>query len=210
VRIVSLIHLLSAGFESPEYFTVQLYNFNALIHNILLTVKNDLGAYLKKQLDEREEVVVLSELMNNSDGGFAVTTENKVVCTLLNIEQERSNINAPLDRRGLINPPFNFNLYVLFSAYYSSANYIGALRSLSLTIAFFQGKQVFTPSNTPGMPASVDKIVVEMVNIDMKDISNFWTALGAKLMPAVLFKIKMVSISAEMVREEYTPVSGVE
>lgn len=181
-----------------------------MIHSILQVLKNDLGVFLKKRLGEREEVVVLSQLMNNSDGGFAVLEENRLICTLLNIEQERVNLNAPLGHRTLSNPPFNLNLYVLFSAYYVPARYVGALRTLSLTLGFFQGKQVFTPANTPGMPATVDKIIVEMVNVDMKDLSNFWTALGAKQMPSVLFKIKMVSITADMVMEEYVPITGVE
>lgn len=181
-----------------------------MIHTILQVIKNDLGAFLKKQLNEREEVVVLSELMNNADGSFAVLSENKMICTLLNVEQERVNLNAPLNQRALINPPFNLNLYILFSAYYVPSNYIGALKTLSLTIGFFQGKQVFTPANTPGMPASVEKVVMEMVNVDMKDLSNFWTALGAKQMPSVLFKVKMISITADMVMEEYTPITGVE
>lgn len=181
-----------------------------MIHSILQVLKNDLGAFLKKRLGEREEVVLLSQLMNNADGGFAVSEENRLICTLLNIEQERLNLNAPLGHRTLVNPPFNLNLYVLFSAYYAPNNYVGALRTLSLAIGFFQGKQVFTPANTPGMPATVDKIIAEMVNVDMKDLSNFWTALGAKQMPSVLFKIKMVSITADMVMEEYVPVTGVE
>jgi Pvc16 N-terminal domain len=181
-----------------------------MIHSILQVLKNDLGAFLKKRLGEREEVVLLSQLMNNADGGFAVLEENRLICTLLNIEQERLNLNAPLGHRTLVNPPFNLNLYVLFSAYYAPTNYVGALRTLSLAIGFFQGKQVFTPANTPGMPATVDKIIAEMVNVDMKDLSNFWTALGAKQMPSVLFKIKMVSITADMVMEEYVPITGVE
>ena len=67
-----------------------------MIHSILQVLKNDLGAFLKKRLGEREEVVLLSQLMNNADGGFAVSEENRLICTLLNIEQERLNLNAPL------------------------------------------------------------------------------------------------------------------
>lgn len=185
-------------------------NFESMIHSVLQLIKNDLDLFLRKRLSEREDVVVLSELMNNADGSFAVESENKLICTLLNIEQERINLNAPMGRQTSSNPPFNLNLYVLFSAYYAPKSYIGALRALSLTIGFFQGKQVFTPTNTPGMPDAINKIIVEMVNVDMKDLSNFWTAIGAKQMPSVLFKIKMVSITADMVMEEFTPITGIE
>jgi hypothetical protein len=181
-----------------------------MIHSILQVIKNDLGAFLKNRLEEREDVVILSGLMNNADGSFAVGGENKLICSLLNIEQERINLNAPMGGNALVNPPFNLNLYVLFAAYYPPANYVRALKALSLTIAYFQGKQVFTPANTPGLPAGVEKMVVELVNVDLKDLSNFWTALGAKQLPAVLFKIRMVSITADIVMEEVTPIVGID
>ena len=182
-----------------------------MIYTVLEAIRNDLDTFLRRRVDAgRKEVVVLSELMNNADGAFAVSEENRLVCTLLNIEHERTNANAPTGTNVLVNPPFNLNLYVLFAAYYKPGNYEGALNALSLTIAFFQGKQVFTPANTPGLTPAIEKIIVEMVNVDLKDLSNFWTALGAKHLPCVLLKIRMVSITADMVLEEFTPITGID
>lgn len=181
-----------------------------MIHIILQVIKNDLGEFLRNRLEERDNVVVLSGLMNNADGSFAVGLENKLICSLLNIEQERINLNAPTGGNVLVNPPFNLNLYVLLAAYSPPTSYERALKTLSLTIAYFQGKQVFTPANTPGLPPGVEKMVVELVNVDLKDLSNFWTALGAKQLPAVVIKIRMISITADIVMEEVTPIIGID
>ena len=182
-----------------------------MIYTVLDVIKQELDTFLLRRIDTRgKKIVVLSELMNNADGAFAVGEEDKIVCTLLNIEQERTNLNAPSGAKALVNPPFNLNLYALFSAYYRPDNCKQALEALSLTLAFFQGKQVFTPANTPGLTPAIEKIIVEMVNVDLKDLSNFWTALGAKHLPCVLLKIRMVSITADIVLEEFTPITGID
>lgn len=181
-----------------------------MIHHVLQVVSKDLNMFLKSRRDElavNDDLVVLSELINQ-DGSVAVKTENRLICTLLNIEQERTNLNAPLNKQALINPPINLNLFVLFSAYYS--HYVEALKSLSLTIGFFQGKQVFTPANTAALGAGIDKITVEMINVEMNELSNFWTAIGSKHLPCVLYKFRMISITSDMILEEFTSISSIE
>jgi Pvc16 N-terminal domain len=183
-----------------------------MIHTVLEVLTKELNQFLKQRtrMTPNETAVVLSALMDNADGAFAVETENQVICTLFNIEQERSNLNAPTRSNAVVNPPFNLNLYVLFAAYYKKDRYIEALKAISYTIAFFQGKQVFTSANTPSLPANIEKVVVEMVNIEMKDISNFWTTLGAKHLPSIMIKVRMLSITSDLVMEETTPILSVD
>jgi hypothetical protein len=156
-------------------------------------------------------MVELTGLMN-LDGTPAVRLENPIqvsmLATLLNIEQERLNLNAAPGRTALVNPPINLNLYVLFSAL--AADYTEALKAVSFTLGYFQGKQVFTPANTPGLPEGAHKITAEMVNVEMKDLSNFWTALGAKQLPSVLFRLRMLSITSDMIIEEFTEVRAID
>ena len=180
-----------------------------MIHHALQVVSKDLNQFLRNRLGVNEEVVLLSELVNQ-DGSVAMASENKVVCTLLNIEQERTNLNAPINTKVLANAPVNLNLYVLFSSYYSASNYLEALKALSLTVLFFQGKQVFTQANTPGLGPIVEKLTVEMVNVEMHELTNFWTAIGAKHLPCVLYKFRMLSIAAEAILEEISDIRSLE
>ena len=178
-----------------------------MIHHVLQVVTKDLNTFLKGRLGHTEDIVILSELLNQ-DGSIAITGENKIITTLLNIEQDRTYINTPTGKQALTNPPINLNLLVLFSAYYTPTNYVEALKALSLAIGFFQGKQVFTPANTPGLGPGFSKITAELTNVDMKELSNFWTAVGAKHLPCVLYKLRMISISSGMILEEYTDIRG--
>lgn len=154
-------------------------------------------------------MVLLSELMN-LDGSIAITSDNKVVCTLLNIEQERVSLNATFNNKAQVNAPIDLNLFVLFSFYYGASNYLEALKSLSLTVVYFQGKQVFTQANTPGLGPAVEKVTVEMVNVEMHELSNFWTAVGAKHLPCVLYKFRMLSLTAEAILEEISDIRSVD
>jgi Pvc16 N-terminal domain len=173
-----------------------------MIHNVMLGLAKDLNFFLKKRLDLQEDVVILSELMN-LDGTVAVNSENCVICSLLNIEQDRTGINASFaDNQVVQNRPLSLNLYLLFSAFYAPENYLEALKAISFTLVFFQGKQVFTPANTPHLDVSISRIVVDLVNIDLKDLSNFWTALGAKHLPSILFRVRMLTLSADMILDE--------
>jgi hypothetical protein len=168
-----------------------------MIHNILQVIAKDLNTFLQMRFQYSEDIVVLSELMNNADGSFAVAGGNQMVCTLMNVEQERLHANSPMGTKAMFNPPFNLNLYVLFSAFYTPANYIEGLKALSFTIGFFQSKPVFTPANTPDLEPGVEKITVELSTTGMEEQSSMWAAIGAKHLPCALFKIRMLSITAE-------------
>ncbi len=177
-----------------------------MIHNVLLGLTKDLNIFLQRKMGSQENVVVLSELMN-LDGTVAVTTENCIICSLLNIEQDRTGINANFGSDNVVqNRPLNLNLYILFSAFYAPANYLEALKALSFTLLFFQGKQTYTPANTPNLDANIHKLVVDLVNIDLKDLSNFWTVLGAKHLPSVFYRVRMLSLSADVILDEISDI----
>ena len=85
---------------------------------------------------------------------------------------------------------------VLFSAYFKPGNYTEALRFLSFVIAYFQYKNVFTRANTPQLDAGIDKLIFEMANISPEQLNNIWASLGAKYMPSVVYKMRMVTIDS--------------
>jgi len=169
-----------------------------MIDHVLGTIVADLNSYLMRRLESEESIVELSALVN-LDGSVAFRGQNKVLCSLVAVQQDRSTYNVPLSKKSLKNPPVQLNLYVLFSAYYQAANYRQSLKSLSSVIAFFQGKQVFTSQNTPGLHQDAEKISVELFNFDLKELSRFWTAFGVKHLPSVLYRLRLINVTEDMV-----------
>lgn len=179
-----------------------------MIHKVLPEIVAELNAFLKRAASDTEDRAVLSALVDQS-GSIAFTGENKIICQLTGIEQERSNINKFPTSPVMKNPPVYLNLYLLFAAYFPG-NYDEALKFISLVIAYFQGKQVFTAQNTPGLPTEVEKITVEINNLDQHAQSQLWSAIGAKMMPSVSMKLRMIPITRDQILAEIPEIRGIE
>jgi hypothetical protein len=50
---------------------------------------------------------------------------------------------------------------------------------------------------SPGLPAGVEKLVLDLNTLSFQDMNNLWGILGSKYLPSVMYKIRMISISEE-------------
>ena len=128
---------------------------------------------------------------------------DKVVASVINIEQESSLRNIPFKRTtqnamGLPEavqqqPEILLNIYVLFSA--NKSNYSTALQRISQVIAFFQRRFVFTPDNTPIIGTlNLDKVIFDLYSTRFEDLNQIWSVLGGKYIPSVVYKMRMAII----------------
>ena len=184
-----------------------------MIYETLICITEEINNNFKRKLQTNEEKVILSGIVNQ-DGSIAIQGENKIVVTLLNVEKDTvGKISAGAVPGVTIPntaPAVNINLYVLFSAYFSSANYHEALRFLSFVVAYFQSKNVFTRANTPSMDPHIGKLIFEMESPGADKLNNIWTTLGAKYMPSVVYKIRMLSFDDSIIKEYRPSVTGTE
>lgn len=181
-----------------------------MIYEALSCLTDEINEYFRNKLKINEEKIVLSGIVNQ-DGTISIQGENKIIVTLVNIEKETAG-NSPAKGGSIFSgsaPPVNINLYVLFSAYFSPNNYPESLRFLSFIIAYFQHKNVFNRSNTPSMDPKIEKLIFELVEMNQDTLSNMWSALGAKYMPSVTYKIRMLSFDESVIREFRPAISGV-
>ena len=184
-----------------------------MIYESLNCVAEELNEYFKSKLRISEDKVVLSGIVNQ-DGTIAIQGENKVLMTLINTEKEpsvKSNAFAG-GARTFANTAssMSVNLYVLFSSYFTGANYPEALRFLSFVIAFLQEKNVFSLTNTPRLDPGIEKLTFEMESLTSEKLNNVWSTLGAKYMPSVVYKIRMLTFDSSVIREYRPAVTGVE
>jgi len=179
-----------------------------MIYEALSCLTDEINEYFRNKLRISEDKVVLSGLIGQ-DGAVAIQGENKIAITLVNIERENSGGavgSSFVSKSGAM----HVNLYVLFSAYFSSNNYPEALRFLSFIIAYFQYKNVFTSSNTPRLDKGIDKLVFEMATITPEQLNNVWGSLGAKYMPSVIYKMRMLTFDESIIKEYRPVVSGID
>ena len=161
-----------------------------MIFASLVFLETEMNTYFQQAINNNETQVILSPIVN-PDGSLPLKIENKIIITLLNIEEDIQHENIPpvTRRGGNTTPPYVINLYVLFSAFFSAANYKESLKHISLVLSFFKERPVFTAAHSPGLDKPIEKISIEIVNLDAEKLNYTWAALGAKYMPSVVYKL---------------------
>jgi hypothetical protein len=158
-----------------------------------------------------QEPVALKHIVE-FDGSLALP-DDSVGIFLVNIEEERvmrsqSGYFTGSDGRvSHANPEVKLNLYALVAVNF--AKYKTGLEYLSAAIRFFQGKSVFTPDNTPEMDPAIQKLIVEMMTLNFEQQNHLWASLGAKYLPSVLYRIRMLIMQEAMAFDEQPPVSTI-
>lgn len=176
-----------------------------MIDQVLTFLNTQLDTYLRMKLDPSNSnsfVQVANIAWNDADtsGVNGANSTSNAFITLVNIEEDRiSKSPENYVRQGAEaiykNPKIYLNLYVLFAVNLSS--YTESLKRLSFIIQFFQHQNVFTPIGWPGLPAGVEKLILDLDTLSFQDMNNLWGILGSKYLPSVMYKVRMISISEE-------------
>lgn len=179
-----------------------------MIHDAVAAIAGDLNRFLQSKHNITEEKVVMSSIVN-LDGSVAVQEPDKIVMTLANIEMDKSQSNVggyKQNSRGSFqkfSPAVNINVTVLFSAYFTSENYLEGLKFISSVIAFFQSRSgIFNTQNLPELNGVVDRLQAELISMETRDLGNFWGIMGSKYLPSVVYKIKTLPINHELIFPE--------
>lgn len=172
-----------------------------MIYETLRTLVNELNNQFFEQFGEDKIVVLDNIALADTDHEAADGMKNKVVASLLTIDEEATLRNFPnrVIRGNKIeykNPKVNLNLYVLFSA--NATKYENSLRYVSAVIAFFQMKSVFTQNNAPyGEEPQSFRISMDLYTPNFEDLNYIWGTLGGKQFPSALYKVTLVTIEGD-------------
>jgi len=178
-----------------------------MIHVVLDTLVTSLNEFIKNTLNLQEDVVILANAVDLS-GNLNSQIDNKLCVFLQNIEEERTIRNGSYQAYAGMNPPKHFNLYLMFLANFPDPNYTESLRYISLVLEFFQGNQYFDRSNLPMLSSNVEKLSFEFVNFSLDELNSVWSLMGLKYMPSAVYKVKLLTFSNNLIREEVAPVMG--
>ena len=179
-----------------------------MIYSALNTVAEQLNTYFSNRFSLSEDKVILSSIVNQ-DGSVAITETDKVILTLVNLQEEPiSGTGKTITGGGYGSRSINLNIFVLFSAYFSENNYSEALKFISAIISFFQAKNILTQENTPGLDPNVERLSFEIVNTDFQNLSHLWGTLGGKYLPSIVYKIRMVTFQEGVITGNVSEMSG--
>jgi len=183
-----------------------------VIDKALSFLADSINSYYEYNLGSNyNETVKLSGIVEQ-DGSSAKDTDNSILLSLINIEEERvfktqrPTVETVNGQSVLFNPDIKLNLFTLFTANFS--NYKESLKFISHVVSFFQINNVFTPGSHPTLDDSIQKLIVDLYTISFEQQNNLWGALGAKYMPSVIYKLRMLVVRESVVRDSATQVSG--
>jgi Pvc16 N-terminal domain len=149
---------------------------------------------LRNVLDNGEidaPIVVENISKEDNDGN---TTTDRIVITLLSIEEEKTLKNSPRYERVQESnkyikksPPAYLNLYVMISA--NRNLYYESLENISKVIEIIQAKkeELFKGYN----------FKTQLHSLPFDQLSYAWGLLGGKVLPSVLYKISIIKIQDE-------------
>lgn len=176
-----------------------------MIDAALSLLASQLNQHLRSSFDLTEDLVVLSNL-HEQNGALVPLVANKVVLFLAGIERETAahrssdggGINAYAAMPGPA--PVYLNLMLMCAANFSGSNYPEALKCLSCTIRFFQGRPVFDHANAPDMDADLDRLVLSIENLSSSEMHSLWGIHSGRYLPSVLYRVRMVNMDARNVQ----------
>lgn len=169
-----------------------------------------------ENLNTNEPIVILDNIaMAEFLGGTKSIEDQKIVMSLVNLQEEASLKNEPYYRlengRTIYqNPPVQVNLFILFSILHSE-NYEGSLKRLSRVIEFFQWKKDFSFSNTS---TSIDldqevQIFPELYSLTFEQLNYLWGSLGGKQVPFALYRFRLVALEASKRPAHSPPITAI-
>jgi hypothetical protein len=136
-----------------------------------------------------------------TDGGNNPINDADIIISLVNIEENRISrdprnyVHTGTDTF-LKNPAMHLNLTLLFTALRSESAYGLALQNLQRVIEFFQGKYVFDHNNTPLLNAGIEKLILEMVTMNIEQLNHLWIINGGRYQPSVMYGMRMITIDS--------------
>ena len=195
-----------------------------MIHTCLSFLTNELNEYLKVRTGSPTvDRVFLTSVA--TEGGGVVIPDKSVGVSLINIEEDRvykdqkSTVINSFGNVERLNPEIKLNLYVLISANFQNTNeqdssddYVEGLKQLSYIISFFQAKNVFTPENSPKLAEydpNLKKLVIELYSYSFEQLYNFWSVVGTKYLPSVLYKVRMLTFQEREFFDSNAPIEKI-
>ena len=169
-------------------------------------IKQELNSsFAAAHLNIHVELGNISEILSDLNANLDDTA---IIISLINIEENRISRdpnNYVRVGNGIVvkNPAVHLYLSLLFTAIRQTSNHFNdqALQDLQEVIAFFQKKFVFDHSNTENLDPNIERLILDMVSLNLQQMHEIWSVLGGKYFPSVVYRMRMVTIDYESRQE---------
>lgn len=171
-----------------------------MINASLQFLAAQLNQHLRRKAQTQEDIVVVSRIMDN-DGRESEHTTNKLVLFLTNVEKDTmAHTNSKPEYDGFRNivrsKPVFLNLHVVLAANFKPKLYEESLKYLSKAVGFFQDHSIFDRTTSPDLTNGLEKVIIDVENLDLQELCNLWSVTGCKYVPSVVYKVRTVALGS--------------
>jgi hypothetical protein len=187
----------------------------AMLEAAIGLIAAQLNQALRSAFQVSEDLAVVSNLVD-VNGNTPTIVGNKLAVFVANIERETvvasQGVRTAMgsgerDAIAQTSAAVHLNLMLMFAANFGGNQYIEALKFISATVAFFQGRALFDHHNSPDLDPRIERLALEMVSLDRAELSNLWGILGGKYVPSVLYRMRMISFDSGYITQLVPRVS---
>lgn len=167
-------------------------------------IATQLNQALRGAFQLSEDLVVVTNLVD-VNGSAPVNATNKLIIFLANIERETvvasQGMRAAVasggrDAVAQTAAAVHLNLMLMFAANFGGSKYTEALKFIAATIAFFQGRSFFDHHNSPDLDPRIERLALDIENLNVAELSNLWGILGGKYVPSILYRVRMITFDS--------------
>ncbi|WP_442266835.1 DUF4255 domain-containing protein [Tenacibaculum sp. ZS6-P6] len=172
---------------------------------------NSLNLYLKNKFGVSENIVIANKIVDQN-GGEPIENQNKVLITVVHVEQETVksfyNKNRKLNDNSFANKPQDerYNVFLLVTPNFEDYN--ETLKFLSASLQFFQTYPILDANYTSNIPKEINRLEFQFETGDgYQQMHNLWSALGAKYKPSVIYQMRLITIVSDEVKGFETAIN---
>lgn len=166
-----------------------------MISDILLSVRDRIESALQAVQARDEEWIRLTNL-TGLDGTTQPEIAGRIVMSLAALQHDTSLGSLPALRQGngddyaVHSAPQFLDAYVLFTSCFVDASYASGLAALSRIIEYLQEYPVFDSASSPAIGTRMGNLAIEIVALDLGQISHLATYTGLKGQPFILYRFR--------------------
>lgn len=180
-----------------------------MIYPAVKFLSETLNQFLVNTFQLNENIVSIDHL-SLPDGAASRAIDNKVVLTVINIEEETlkpfySNTKRlPSGEFAQINEMRKYKLFVLFSC--NHRVYSEALKFIDAILLFFQQTPFVSSETNSDIPEPIQKLDFEIEKINYTAMQNLWNSMGVKYRPSLVYMIRLIGVQSGVDRAFLKPI----
>ena len=183
-----------------------------MIDQALIFLRDELNTYILARTNSTNVDVRLSKIA--TEAGKYAFPEKSIALTVLNLEEDRL-LKDHLPEYNMVNgqqvrqePELKLSLSIMFAANFKI--YEEAWKAISLVLTYFQSHLSFTSAEYPALSPKIGKLTVNLELLNFEQLNQVWAFLGAKHLPSVTYRIRMIIIQDEVSSGIQQPITSIQ